>query len=616
MDRRKLRTAIILSIAATVSLSGVSTNAQDLEAAREAIRLRDFSSAFEILSKLEQDLEASYLAAGLQRRGLGTSRDVSGAAETYTALAARGHDPSVALQQRDPTAQWPALIDPQDRVSALFWCAQTGRAEPAKTLLEGGVDANSRSSGQRTPLMEAAESGHTEMITLLLEHGANADLTDDSGNSALLLAARLDQRPAVSTLLASGADADLQDEHGNSALIVAVRKNNDALARLLLEAGSNVNRANGQGQTALGIAKIRGHHRIGALLERHGGVAEGFVSTQRSGQGALQLAGTTAGERPIWFVAADRGNAAAISQLLRGGAKVDRTDETGTTALMIAVERDHEALVDLLLANGANPKTARPGDGWTALHFAATSGRAHLLTRMLERTLPPFPATAAGVDPLMLAIDSEHRETIALLLNQDDPVSAADNVGRTALMRAASRPMSTVVADLIASGADVSARDQAGRSALWYAADNGLHENVGLLVRTGASVTAVDRDGNGPLHRAAHHGHERVVKPLLRAGDATQLENESGSTPLMIAAMRRHMRIVRDLVTSGHDLDHQNRVGNTAILIAAQRGDAEVVDALLKLGADPGIVNHGRLNVADVADRFGHRSVAGVLEQF
>ncbi len=83
----------------------------------------------------------------------------------------------------------------------------------------------------------------------------------------------------------------------------------------------------------------------------------------------------------------------------------------------------------------------------------------------------------------------------------------------------------------------------------------------------------------------------------------------------MIAAMRKHMRIVRDLVTSGHDLDHQNHVGNTAILIAAQRGDADVVSALLKLGANPRIDNDGRLNVADVADRFGHRSVAGVLNQ-
>lgn len=615
MKSQYLRAASLVAIATLSALPVRSGSAQDLEAGVEAIRLKDFAAAHRLLSELASggDPDAQYLLAGLERRGLGTERNRERAAENYAALAERGHELSRQILARPPLSQWPALSDPTDPESALFWCAQTGRAAPAEALLDAGVSPDTRSPTGRTPLMEAAEGGHVELIQLLLSAGADPNLVDDSGHSALLLAVRRDRRDAADALM-EVADVDQQDTHGNSALIVAVRKNHHAIAGALLAAGANVNRTNVDGQTALGIAKIRDDHRAVALLERHGGIAEGFVSTGRATQGALQLVGATPGDRPVWFIAADRGNAAAASELLAGGAKVDRPDADGMTALMIAAERNHQTLAVLLLRNGASSKTARPQDGWTALHFAAAEGHVELLRTLLNETLPPFPASTNGVDTLMLGIEREDRELISLILDAGVSPTGADAQGQSALMRAARRPMSTVVVDLIERGAEVDARDRLGRSALWYAADAGRTDNVGLLVRAGADAASVDRDGNGPLHRAAHHGYVRVITPLLRAGNATELENKSGATPLMIAAMRGHLQIVRDLVTSGHDLDHQNRVGNTAILIAAQRGDAEIVAQLLELGADPGIVNRGRLNVADIADRFGHRSVASVLE--
>ena len=608
-----------VACAAAVSLCcfvSSSVLAQDLESAREAIRKKDFAAASEALVQLDSkgNAEARYLLAGLHRRGLGVSRNAELAADIYTELADGGYEHAVTLQRDTQAAEWPALVNPEDAKAALFWSAQTGRVEVMEALLDSGTNPDARSLSQRTPMMIAAESGRNEIVDALLERGANPNLTDDSGHTALLLAARRDRLDVVKRLLGS-ADLNIQDTHGNTALIVAARKNNQELVATLVAAGANLNRTNDAGQTALGIAKIRGHRQVGRLLEQRGGIAQGFVSTGRASSESLQLVGATPGDRPIWFVAADRGNVSAASQLLTGGSKVDRTDSSGSTALMIAAERDHEALVDLLLANGANPKLGRASDGWSALHLAAAAGRAHLLRRMLTQTLPPYPATSAGEDILMLAIESDDRETIAAVLEVDVDIKAADTNGRTALMRAAARSMNTVVADLIAEGAAVAATDRTGRSALWYAADNGKHENVGLLVRTGADATVVDRDGNGPLHRAAHHGYDRAIKPLLRAGDATELENESGSTPLVIAAVNGYMGIVRDLVTSGHDLDHQNGAGNTAILIAAQRGDANIVSALLDLGADPSIVNRGRLNVADIAERFGHQSVVGVLDR-
>jgi uncharacterized protein len=55
-----------------------------------------------------------------------------------------------------------------------------------------------------------------------------------------------------------------------------------------------------------------------------------------------------------------------VTQLLDKGASVDEADDRGRTALMIAAERGHEAIADLLIARGA-AADRRDRGGLTAL---------------------------------------------------------------------------------------------------------------------------------------------------------------------------------------------------------------------------------------------------------
>ena len=56
---------------------------------------------------------------------------------------------------------------------------------------------------------------------------------------------------------------------------------------------------------------------------------------------------------PDWEQAATHGDVESARRLLQSGADVDSRDRYGQTALMQAAHHGHEALVELLIENGA-----------------------------------------------------------------------------------------------------------------------------------------------------------------------------------------------------------------------------------------------------------------------
>ena len=88
------------------------------------------------------------------------------------------------------------------------------------------------------------------------------------------------------------------------------------------------------------------------------------------------------GRSPL-MLAAFRGDAAAVLDLLESGADVNARDSDGDTALMFAAFRGHGLVVALLLQYGANVY-ARARNGWTA-RKAAQSGLHQQLAETLRR---------------------------------------------------------------------------------------------------------------------------------------------------------------------------------------------------------------------------------------
>lgn len=138
----------------------------------------------------------------------------------------------------------------------------------------------------------------------------------------------------------------------------------------------------------------------------------------------------------LLILAAREGNAETVDALLKYRPRIAYRNLAGDSALMLAVLRGHDKVVDVLIGAGAPLNH----DGWTPLHYAAFEGRLEILERLI----------AAGA------------ELEALAPNKSD-----------ALMLAARNGHIAVVRRLLAAGVALDRRNEAGFTAEEWAAANG-----------------------------------------------------------------------------------------------------------------------------------------------
>ena len=259
-----------------------------------------------------------------------------------------------------------------------------GNPACVRLLLDRGADANATNRAGATPLMRAAWDA--EKIRLLLEHGANANARSALDNTALLLAARLaNSYGAVKLLLEHGADSKATNQFGVTALISAAAGGDLATVKLLIQQGVDVN-----GQPLMDPA---------AFI--FGG-----------GRSAL-----------MW--AAFRGDTTLMKVLIDAGADVNAEGLLGTP-LSQAAWADRTAAARLLIEHGANVNQRNHMEGYTPLHWAASSERNDpgLVKLLLEKGADPNLGGGENVDafmdvlqtPLMLARKRGQPQVLAALV--------------------------------------------------------------------------------------------------------------------------------------------------------------------------------------------------------
>ena len=255
-----------------------------------------------------------------------------------------------------------------------------------KALLDGGFDAGAyRFNGsddalttlvfRRAPRQVLADRRLIESLQLLIAAGVPLDRAGGHGRSAsshlfdigrfdavlVLLEAGVDARPLKLTALAravawgtvdevraclqTGPDLEAQDAMSRTPYLMAIQAGRTDIAQMLLDAGADADAVSDHGETAI-------------------------------------------------FHAVRAGQLVAVRWLLARGTPVDQTDLlSNTTSLASAVEADDAAMVDLLLASGANPNHPQ------GVYCALASARSLPVAVSLVR---------AGADPRDFYMDEEY----------------------------------------------------------------------------------------------------------------------------------------------------------------------------------------------------------------
>ena len=348
--------------------------------------------------------------------------------------------------------------------------------------------------------------------------------------------------------------------------------------------------------------------------------------------------------KKLLIQACDNGLAVTVDTLLNALsdegrlAVLSQEDHYGNTALMLAAQHGHTAIVQLLLkslkdANADLPAAINQEDnhGNTALMWSSNNGHTEivqLLIDTLQVANADLPAAInyagfSGVTALMWAAQNGHAETAQLLLAglpKQDRLAAlnlTDNFGRTALMWAAQNGHAETVQLLLAGLpkqdrlAALNLTDNFGRTALMRAAQNGHAETVQRLLQHLQDdhvnlILLINKQNNyreSALTNAASNGQTQVVSRLLhalQAANAPMLDaiccgpGSRGDTALTAACSYGHIDIASLLLGALSEseqallvMNHADIHGLTALGHAAASGRLELLKLLLDVLPHP-----------------------------
>ena len=360
------------------------------------------------------------------------------------------------------------------------------------------------------------------------------------------------------------------------------------------------------------------------------------------------LVTTAAAANEQLLSAAQRNDAVVALAAIEDGIDVNSKGPDGTTALHWAVYNDNLALVQRLIAAGADAAVANEF-GSTPLSEAATVGNAAVIGALLEAGAPADAPGADGQTPLMVVARSGNVAAAETLLEHGANVDARERWReQTALMWAAAQGQPGMVKVLLDHGADVDARSYVndwprqvtgeprrmyrpfgGLTPLLFAAREGCLECARTLVEAGANLNLPDPKGVTALFLAIDNFHFDTAKYLIEAGANPNKWDWWGRTALYSAvdvntlphggrADRRSVdtttsiEIIELLLEAGawpnvqlkllppyrhigddRGCDNMLVTGTTPLLRAAKTFDTAAIELLLEHGADVDLPNDG-----------------------
>lgn len=287
----------------------------------------------------------------------------------------------------------------------------------SRALVQHGADVNAITNDRNTPLLDAIDDEYDPAyVPWLLQNGATAtiDHHDQNGSTALILAA-MNVKKHIEPLLQFGADPNIQNLNGETALMHAC---DDAVAvKALIDAGADVYAKDADGDTILMYAALEGNINVIHLILDQ---MDLFDVTE------MMVTNITKSFRRSCNNTRDNTFDALANRVQQHHDQVLRFLETihplycqnnvGSTALMEAVRKGHNAVAEALLKAGASVHQIN-NDGETALMMAVNNRHISMIEELLRAGSDIHHTNNDGDTAFMMSIMKGVDSVAEVLLN-------------------------------------------------------------------------------------------------------------------------------------------------------------------------------------------------------
>jgi ankyrin repeat protein len=307
-----------------------------------------------------------------------------------------------------------ADINVQDRhgESLLHHLAFSGENfDTLKLLVEKGIDLELKDNAGETALDYAIGKRHEKIINYLQERGARGDVSKVRDEIALFKALEAGDIDGVRAYIRNGRDVNIKNNDKNTPLHIALENNYDAIVKLLLEEGADIHTRDNFDNSPILLAAANGDLEF---------VKEDTASVLNE---------------IVFFKALEAGDIDAVRTYIRNGGNVNIEHKDKDASLHIALVNNHDAIVKLLLEEGAD---IHPRDYFdhSPILSAAARGKLELVKLLLDRgaDIDDYSTDSQeGGTVLMQACIFGHPEVAKFLLENGADIDEVDAYGRTAL---------------------------------------------------------------------------------------------------------------------------------------------------------------------------------------